>query len=128
MESEAERLSRVEAIVSGEVQYTDYRFMVQGIARKLAVEGYVQYMPDGTAKVVAEAPQHVLEAFTKKLEMRAPPVNVEGVELTYLKPTGEFEFFKIKCGSFLEEWVEGVGMMVNYAHFWCSETKKVATS
>lgn len=87
--------SRVEATVSGEVQGVGYRYFVQGMARKLGIKGFVQNMADGTVKVVAEAPEPVLEAFVRNLKVRQPPINVEKVEATYSQAAGEFQSFRV---------------------------------
>lgn len=122
MGSEAKRLSRVEATVSGEVQAVGYRYLVQGIARRLGVKGYVQNMPDGTVRVVAEAPEQVIEAFTKKLEVREAPINVENVMSTYSKPTGEFQSFAVKFGDLTEEMAEGFASGLKYMNVSRQET------
>ena len=124
MEGVGERLSRVEATVSGEVQGVGYRYVVQGIARKLGVKGFVENVADGTVRVVAEASEQVLEAFVKKLEVREPPINVEKVESTYLKATGEFQSFRVGHGELVEEIVEGFASGLRYMNVSRQETKE----
>ena len=124
MEGVGERLSRVEATVSGEVQGVGYRYVVQGIARKLGVKGFVENAADGTVRVVAEASEQVLEAFVKKLEVREPPINVEKVESTYLKATGEFQSFRVGHGELVEEIVEGFASGLRYMNVSRQETKE----
>ena len=124
MGSEAERFSRVEATVSGEVQGVGYRYLVQSIARRLGVKGYVQNMPDGTVRVVAEAPEQVIEAFIKKLNIKEAPINVENVMSTYSKLTGEFQSFAVRFGDLTEEMAEGFASGLKYMNVSRQETKE----
>ena len=59
------QLTRLEATVHGEVQRVGYRYIVQDMARKFDVKDYVQNMPDGTVKIIAEAPKKTLKNSSK---------------------------------------------------------------
>jgi acylphosphatase len=106
--------TRLEATINGEVQRVGYRYIVQDIARKLGVKGYVQNMPDGTVKIVAEAPRKTIEKFIKTLQIKKPPIHVARIETKHTKPTAEFEFFTIKYGDPTEEMGEGFGTGLKY--------------
>jgi len=116
--------TRVDITVQGEVQRVGYRYIVQDIARKLGVKGYVQNMPDGTVKVIAEASVDIVKKFIEALEVKEPPVVVERVQVTYLKPTGEFQFFAITYGNLTEEMAEGFGTGLKYINLSRHETRQ----
>lgn len=115
--------TRLEATVHGEVQRAGYRYLVQDMARKFNVKGYVQNMPDGTVKIVAEAPKKTIEKFVKTIRIKEPPINVERTEIKYSKPTGEFKFFAIKYGDLNEEMGEGFGTGLKYMGLLRAEIK-----
>jgi len=118
------KLARLEVTVNGEVQRVGYRYTVQDIARKLGVKGYVQNMPDGTVKIIAEAPRKTIEKFIKALKIREPPTNVYQVKVKTTKPTGKFEFFTIKYGDPTEEMGEGFGTGLKYMNLSRAENKQ----
>jgi len=118
------KLTRVDATVHGEVQRVGYRYVVQDTARRLGVKGYVQNMPDGTVKIIAEAPENVIQRFVEALKVQEPPANVESIQVTYSKPTGEFQFFTIKYGDLTEETAEGFGTGLKYVNLSRYETRE----
>lgn len=107
-------LIRLEATVHGEVQRVGYRYIVQDRARKFNVKGYVQNMPDGTVKIIAEGPQKSIEKFLATLQIREPPIRVDRIETKHTKPTKEFKFFLIRYGDLTEEIAEGFGTGLKY--------------
>ena len=116
--------TRLEATVHGEVQRVGYRYIVQDVARKFDVKGYVQNMPDGTVKIIAEAPKKNIEKFIKTLQIREPPIYVDRMETKRTKPTTEFKFFSIKYGDLNEEMGEGFGTGLKYMNLSRAETKQ----
>lgn len=116
--------TRLEATVHGEVQRVGYRYIVQDMARKFNVKGYVQNMPDGTVKIIAEAPKTNIEKFIKTLQIREPPIYVDRMETKRTKPTTEFKFFSIKYGDLNEELGEGFGTGLKYVNLSRAETKQ----
>jgi acylphosphatase len=118
------QLTRLEATVHGEVQRAGYRYIVQDTARKFNVKGYVQNMPDGTVKIIAEAPKKTIEKFIKTLQIREPPIHVDRIETKHTNPTSEFEFFSIKYGDLNEEMGEGFGTGLKYVNLSRAETRQ----
>lgn len=109
-----EKTARVDITVRGEVQAVGYRYIVQSIARRLGVKGYVQNMPDGTVKITAEASENIVQSFIEALDVKEPPVAVEDIEVTYSQPTGEFQYFTTKHGDPTDEMYEGFGTGLRY--------------
>ena len=115
---------RAEVTVYGEVQRVGYRYLIQDTARKLGVRGYVQNMPDGTVKIIAEAPKRVIQKFVKKIKIKEPPINIERIQAKYSKPTSEFKYFIIKYGELADEMAEGFGTGLKYMNLSRTETKQ----
>ena len=122
--SSVQKLARVDATVQGEVQRVGYRYIVQDTARRLGVKGYVQNMPDGAIKIVAEAPEDVIQSFIEALKTKEPPITVENIQATYSEPTGEFQHFTIKYGDPTEEMAEGFGAGLRYVNLSRRETRE----
>ncbi|MEM2935846.1 MAG: acylphosphatase [Candidatus Bathyarchaeia archaeon] len=119
-----QKLTRMEATVQGEVQRVGYRYIVQDTARRLGIKGYVQNMPDGTVKIVAEASEDVIQKFIEALKVKEPPMVVESIQVSYSKPTGEFPVFIIKYGDLTEEMAEGFGTGLKYISLSRDETRE----
>jgi len=49
--------------IFGDVQRVGYRFVVQDLARRMGVKGYVKNLPDGSVEIVAEASKEVIDKF-----------------------------------------------------------------
>ena len=108
----------------GDVQTVGYRYAVRRTANKLKIQGYVQNMPDGTVKIIAEAPKNTLTRFLKTIQIKEPPINVEHIETKYSRPTGKFKFFAIKYGDLTEEMAEGFGTGLSYISLSRAENKQ----
>lgn len=119
-----ERLTRAEIIVTGDVHRVGYRNIAQDNARKLGVKGYVQNMPDGTVKIVAEAPEETINRYVETLTVREPPINVEKIQVTHAPPTGEHQYFTIKYGDLAEEMTEGFGTGLKYINLSRQENRE----
>jgi len=54
-------------------------------------------------RIVAEGEDRAIEQFIEKVQIRAPPIKVEHVEVRLEAVTGEFAYFEIKRGDMAEE-------------------------
>jgi len=115
---------RAEITAHGDVQAVGYRYAVRRAATKLKIRGYVQNMPDGTVRIVAEAPKNTIAEFIKTIQIKEPPINVERIETRYSKPTGKFKFFTMKYGDLSEEMAEGFGTGLSYINVSRAENKQ----
>jgi len=117
---------RVRAVVRvyGDVQRVGYRFVVQDLARKFGVKGYVKNLPDGSVEVVAEASKDIVDKFIDALKFREPPIDVARTDVAYGEATGEFEHFSLIAGDLAEEIVEGFGTGLKYINLLREETKQ----
>ncbi|MBN2251835.1 MAG: acylphosphatase [Candidatus Altiarchaeota archaeon] len=96
-------MERAVIVVKGEVQGVNYRKNVQGIARRLGVTGFVENLPGYDVRIVAEARKGVLDAFINEIRIKRPPVDVEHIDASFERPSGEYAYFEIKRGDIVDE-------------------------
>lgn len=109
-------LIRARVIVEGTVQRVGYRDLVQSIARRLGVKGYVENLKDGNVQIMCEAEARVLDGFVRSIDVRQDFMEVERVQVVEeSEATGEFEYFEITYGSLEEELGERMGTAIIYA-------------
>lgn len=87
---------RLHAVVHGRVQGVSYRFFTKQMAETLNLTGYVYNQPDGSVEVVAEGNSEQLERFLAFLYEGSPAAQVELVDYTYGKATGDYLGFTIR--------------------------------
>jgi len=88
-------LARVHAYISGVVQGVGYRFFTIRIAKLLGVKGFVRNLNDGRVEVVAEGDEESLRQLLEELRIGPAGAYVEELKVTWEKPTGGFNDFKI---------------------------------
>jgi acylphosphatase len=103
-------MERAVIIVKGDVQRVGYRDVVERLARKNGLVGYVENRKPYDVRIVVEGARKALDVFIKRIKIKNPPIIVELVEVSYCKPTGEFSFFEIKRGDMTEELSERIDM------------------
>ena len=92
-------MKRLRAFVSGKVQMTGYRARVVSLAKFLGLVGFVQNLPDGRVKVVAEGEESVLERFLHDLRINDPLIDVQDIEVDYTGAMGDFLRFEKLVGT-----------------------------
>lgn len=89
------RRERRDLLYSGRVQGVGFRYATREIAARFAVAGYVQNLPDGSVRLVAEGDRDELERFLAavgaELERYIADVRSRAAEAT-----GEFAEFQIE--------------------------------
>ena len=100
-------MKRAHIIVKGDVQRVGYRDMVQDIARKGAITGFVRNVHPYDVEIVAEGEEHALKVFIDGIRIQKPPVYVEELNVSNGEPTGEHDHMKIIRGDWQEELLEG---------------------
>ncbi len=85
---------RLTAHISGVVQKTGYRAQVVLLASAFDLMGYVQNLPDGTVKLVAEGEEPDLERFLHALKIKDALIDVQKIEARFTPATGEFTGFE----------------------------------
>lgn len=109
-------MKRVTVIVKGEVQRVGYRDIVEKIARKLKLVGFVENLKPYDVKIIAEGEEEVLKKFIELIDIKKYPVDVEKVVVRFEEPTGEFEYFEIKRGEWHEELGERMDIAGTYLY------------
>jgi acylphosphatase len=84
-----------EILFSGTVQGVGFRFTTRRIAAGLAVTGYVQNLPDGRVRVVAEGAAAELNRLVDAIH-RQMSGYIDNSETTVRPATGRFDHFEIR--------------------------------
>lgn len=93
--SEDAALQRREVYYSGVVQGVGFRYTVRHIAARLPVTGYVQNLPDGRVKLVAEGHPTDLERLLHAISREMGPY-IDRVDQQIGPAKGEFRSFEIR--------------------------------
>ena len=95
---------RAELSVRGSVQKVGYRDLVQELAGRLGVRGFVENLKDGSVRIVCEAEEEKVKQLIELVDVREDLVYVESIDVVRTGPaTGEFQYFEIKYGTLEEE-------------------------
>jgi acylphosphatase len=81
-------VTRIVALVSGNVQGVGYRAFAQRKAQELGLSGYAENLRDGRVEVVAEGPREDLEQFLRFLRQGPRLARVDQVEVQWGEATG----------------------------------------
>ena len=118
--------ARARIVAEGDVQKAGYRDIVEDIAVKLGVKGFVENLRDKTVCVVCEGEKDVVDRFVDAIKIKNDIVDVKSVKIVETSPaTNEFEYFDIKYGSPEEELGERMVAAVKYAKLALHETREV---
>ena len=90
-------------IARGEVQRVGYRDVVERAARKMKLTGIVENVKPYDVKIICEGNKTSIDSFIKLIDIKEPPIEVEGLEVSFGDATGEFDYFEIKRGDMTEE-------------------------
>ncbi len=107
-------MQRAEIIAKGEVQKVGYRDVVQEIARKFGIVGYVETLEDGDVKIVAEGKEEILRKFAEAIKIKKDFIEVRETKVSFKPATEEFKLFKIKYGDIQEELGDRMGAAILY--------------
>jgi len=89
MNDQTDTMTRYTVHFSGRVQGVGFRFTTERIASRHAVAGYVQNLPDGRVRLVAEGDEPSVSAFVE--DVRAQMARyIENTDIATAQATGEF--------------------------------------
>jgi acylphosphatase len=91
----AESVIRSEVLFEGHVQGVGFRYTAQSAAHGYDVAGYVQNLPDGRVKLVAEGSKGEIDRFLADLGRRMEG-HIHNQARTDVAATGEFTRFSIR--------------------------------
>ena len=86
---------RTEVLFEGRVQGVGFRYTAQSIAKGYDVVGYVQNLPDGRVKLVAEGARHQIDRFLDDLAGRMED-HIQDQHRSDGPATGEFSQFGVR--------------------------------
>jgi len=101
-------MKRATIIAKGDVQRVGYRGAVEKVARRLNMTGFVENLERHDVKIVAEGEEYLLNEFITQIKIENPPIFVEDLDVEFRSATGEFEYFEIRRGDWMEELGEGM--------------------
>ena len=81
-------MTRIVALVSGNVQGVGYRAYAQRKAQELGLSGYAENLSDGRVEVVAEGPREALEHLLHLLRQGPRLARGDQVEVQWSEATG----------------------------------------
>ncbi len=96
-------MQRATVIVKGYVQRVGYRDIVEKIARKLVLTGFVENLKPCDVRIVCEGEEEKIQQFLKLINVQKSPIDVSEIKADFDSPTGEFKYFEIKRGELAEE-------------------------
>jgi len=97
---------RAVIIASGEVQRVGYRDIVERMAHKMKLTGFVENIKPYDVRIVCEGDKAGIDSFVNLIRIKEYPIDVEHLDVRFEDATGEFEYFEIKRGDMTEELVE----------------------
>lgn len=89
-------MKRAHVWVSGRVQGVFFRQSTETRARELGLTGWVRNLSDGRVEAVAEGDPHALDRWVDYCHVGPPAARVDGVEIQWEPPTGEFQGFQTR--------------------------------
>jgi acylphosphatase len=89
-------MERAHVFVSGKVQGVYYRATTRDEARERGVAGWVKNLDDGRVEAVFEGEKDDVEAMVEWCHEGSSAARVDGVEVEWEEPTGEFDGFEIR--------------------------------
>lgn len=89
-------MKRAHVWVSGRVQGVFFRQTTETRARELGLTGWVRNLPDGRVEAVAEGEPTALDRWVDYCHAGPPAARVDGVEIRWEAPTGEFAGFETR--------------------------------
>jgi acylphosphatase len=87
--------SRMHIFYSGRVQGVGFRYTVKALTPGFEVTGTVRNLPDGRVELVAEGAREELEAFRGAIRDSGLRRFIEGEQIAWEPPAGQFRGFNI---------------------------------
>jgi len=88
------------------VQRVGYRDVVEQIARKLKLTGFVEDSKPYDIRIIAEGEEDVLNEFVNQIRITQhpiSPISVEGLDVEFGAASGDFEYFEIRRHDWKDE-------------------------
>lgn len=89
-------VARAAVVFRGNVQGVYFRAHCQEKAESLGLRGFVRNLRDGRVEAVFEGERELIEACIEWNARRQPYARVEGFDVAWSSPTGEFDRFEVR--------------------------------
>lgn len=86
-------ITRLTAIVSGNVQRVGYRARVIDIANAFGLKDMIENQKDGLVKIIAEGEEEKLRWFESAIDIKNALIRVNSIDKKYSQASGDFENF-----------------------------------
>ncbi len=88
-------MKRLIAHVSGNINGVGYSGIVTTLAGILDLKGFIEFLPDGKAFIIAEGQEEDLSRFVRAIGIDNAKIEVKEILIDYREPTGEFKDFHV---------------------------------
>jgi len=92
-------MKKVTLHISGNVQRVGYRAKVISTANALGIKGFIQNLPDGRAKIIAQGEQSELDKLIQAINISNSLINVTNIEQEYSIYSDDYEGFNKVVGD-----------------------------
>ncbi len=92
-------MKKVTLHISGNVQRVGYRAKVISIANALGIKGFIQNLPDGRVKIIAQGEQSELDKLIQAINISNSLINVTNIEQEYSSYSDDYEGFNKVVGD-----------------------------
>lgn len=92
-------MKKVTLHISGNVQRVGYRAKVMSIAKALGIKGFIQNLPDGRVKIIAQGKQSELDKLIQAINISNSLINVTNIEQEYSTYSDDYEGFNKVVGD-----------------------------
>jgi len=92
-------MKKVTLHISGNVQRVGYRAKVISTANALGIKGFIQNLPDGRAKIIAQGEQSQLDKLIQAINISNSLINVTNIEQEYSIYSDDYEGFNKVVGD-----------------------------
>jgi len=92
-------MKKVTLHISGNVQRVGYRAKVMSIANALGIKGFIQNLPDGRVKIIAQGKQSELDKLIQAINISNSLINVTNIEQEYSTYSDDYEGFNKVVGD-----------------------------
>jgi len=92
-------MKKVTLHISGNVQRVGYRAKVISIANVLGIKGFIQNIPDGRVKIIAQGEQSELDKLIQAINISNSLINVTNIEQEYSTYSDDYEGFNKVVGD-----------------------------
>lgn len=92
-------MKKVTLHISGNVQRVGYRAKVISRANALGIKGFIQNLPDGRVKIIAQGEQSELDKLIQAINISNSLINVTNIEQEYSSYSDDYEGFNKVVGD-----------------------------